>query len=373
MHKLISGLLFFFIVLCATAQTTAPGFEITDGGQLSWNLITGHSSELIESTYRWRNYLEETDSTINTDTLTSNEIYFNDLAGYRLDGEPLKVLPGFDGPSWWPIIPYLFLGDIYTVPVREPQWDTLYYHTENFSCNGNYSITTYNNYLHTDKFGNPDSLVNAQTYRVGEVEQESYRGTYRMFTKDSGYVDSIKYYYAMQDENAYQFYPTGRYDYSYDGDLLKRIVISKTNDRPLVDVDSVLQQMSYVLSEHTIASWDTLNNWLNRTRDDRSISGWLEFKYNDGMLTEMLVYSDMESVIYHYTWTYNGDRVVSFNIDESFGTDMRYLFSYHPNETLDSIAFTSHSHYDDQGDGHEAETIRYKMVYNSDGKLVRWR
>jgi hypothetical protein len=121
-----------------------------------------------------------------------------------------------------------------------------------------------------------------------------------------------------------------------------------------------------------IESWNTFNHWLNHERQDRRVMTWLEFKYVGDKVSDLFVYSDMTSVIDHFSWTFEGEKVVQFVKQCSFGVNTDIQFSYLPNQQLDTLSF--YSFYAEVSNPTKDQWLsKFRMAYNSKGELVGYR
>lgn len=360
--------------LQGSAQSYSPGFSISSDGHLVWDVMTGWSNELISYTSDDDESLELIPDSISADTIALRYFYYNQFGGDLTKGEGLHLLPGFhnDSPFSNVFMPFaaLMAGSEYN---RFDHWDTVFYSISNYSCNGNFSISPFESFLHVDALGNPDSLYNVRTYFEGTERKQYPIEAYRMFSGNDDFLDSLKAYYLMQDGDSMQRELKYRADYDYTQDsLLKRFVMSVLPRKQALPIDSMMTQIKGVLAARDIDTWDIFNHWLNYDHSDRRVLTWLEFEYCDGKISDLYAFTDMTSVINHCSWTYEGDRVLRFVKQSSFGVNTEIQFSYLPNSKVDEISF--HSFYADASNSQQDEWLsKFKMAYNDKGELVGYR
>ena len=194
-----------------------------------------------------------------------------------------------------------------------------------------------------------------------------------MYSGSNLFLDSLKAHYLTQDGDSILRELKYRADYDYTEDsLLKRFVMTILPRKQALPVDSMMNQISGVLAARDIETWDTFNHWLNYERSDRRVMTWLEFEYQEGKVSDLYAFSDMTSVIDHFSRTYEGDKVVRFFKQSSVGVNTEVQFSYLPNQQLDTMIF--HSFYADANNPDQDQWFsKFKVAYNAKGELVGYR
>jgi hypothetical protein len=365
-HKMLHACL-LVLLGCAirpcSAQEYAPGFYLHADGSLQWQILSGQISEFTFPEYEHRLPLCAVDS-VYKDAMSEFSRY-SALGGQSISGNPLLKFPGFDSPTGvvWLIDPPM----PNSAAQQEAHWDTLYFSEEFYTYNGGYAIVPHESMVHYRTNGELDSVYHARCYENLCTPIESY-GIY--YTPQAR-IDSITTYFMMETGgDAIRSFPTSCFHFQYtSGDALRRCVVYASPHNAHMEPDSIIQGMRLVLQSHSLDIWNDFNRRIQYSGTFPRVHQWIETFYTGNHITEMLVYSDQVSSISRYTWTYEGERVKKFHLENSFGLQFEYTFTYEDDGRLASINSTSYYRLGKEENSGVYEDF-YRMVYNAHNELI---
>ena len=360
----LSGLCSLALAHAMHAQPYSPGFHIERDGVLRWHVLNGQIDEYLTPLYD-----ERVDLPNLTENPTQGQIpyaYFTTLGGFKLVGTKPLELPGF-GPErpWW----YSIYGDTWLAPKQPAHWDTLYYTEEQDFCNGDYAIIPHTSFVHYNAHGGLDTLFHSRGNPPIETPIESFALLYT----PSNRIDSVTTYFLLDDGGDHvDSYPISCMKFTYEHDtLLKRCVSQAAYHTTPFPVDSMIYGMRKVLEAHTIDAWNAFNTELNHRSSDRHIHQWIECYYHENRITEILVYSDAVSSIARFTWEYSGDRVHTFQNEQSAGLNQKITFEYHGLNQVKAMDIDAY--YQLNGVVSESWRKRYEFLYDANNLLRGFR
>jgi len=206
--------LFVFFSPLLFAQAYIPGFSITGEGRVLVEIPTGHYSDLLQTEgFSSSDMLLEA---IPADTTTPCCTYFEELACNTLHKGLPAILQGFNtrDNALFNSFPYFKLDKLWgSKPKTTAYWDTSYYSTTSYCCNGGMSISSYQNCIHYTAEQVPDSMLNGMNVYIDDSLHFIPKAGYRIFTRKDGVVDSIFSFMAGPDTDSYYWYPNARIDY----------------------------------------------------------------------------------------------------------------------------------------------------------------
>jgi hypothetical protein len=294
--------LFNLILLCSgilQAQAYIPGFGISSDGNVLVEIPTGHYSDLLhtEGFSSSDMVLDE----IPADTTTACCSYFEQLAGNDLHTGFPAILPGFNtrNNALFNSFPYFSLYGFYgEKPKVKAHWDTSYYSTTSYFCNGGMAISSYQNCLHYTDENVPDSMLNGMNVYIEDSLHFIPKAGYRIFTRSDGLVDSIFCFMAGPDNDSYYWYPTARIDYVYGTTgQLQYLVSSTTHHSPRQWLDTAINKVEDFFRTGTNDEFSALSRWMEHEDTSRTITSLLAITSQSHDSTRILTYSCTSSLI----------------------------------------------------------------------------
>jgi len=281
------------------AQAYIPGFSIWAEGQVLVEIPTGHYSDLLQAEgFSSSDMLLEA---IPADTTTPCCSYFEELAGNTLHQGLPAILPGFNtrNNALFNSFPNFSLYGFYgEKPKVKAHWDTSYYSTTSYFCNGGMSISSYQNCVHYSAEQVPDSMLNGMNVYIEDSLHFIPKAGYRIFTRTDGLVDSIFCFMAGPDNDLYYWYPTARIDYMYDTDgQLQYLVSSSTHHSPRAWIDVAMIRVEDFFRSGTNDEFSELSRWMEHEDTSRTITSMLAITSHSSDSTRILSYSWTSSLI----------------------------------------------------------------------------
>jgi hypothetical protein len=281
------------------AQAHIPGFSISGEGEVLVEIPTGHYSDLLhDEGFSSSDLLLES---IPADTSTPCCSYFMELAGNTLHQGLPAILPGFNtrNNALFNSFPYINLYDLWSAkPKTTAYWDTSYYSTTAYFCNGGMGISSYQNYLHYTDENVPDSMLNGMNVNIEDSLHFIPKAGYRIFTRTDGLVDSILCYMAGPDNDSYYWYPSARIDFVYETDgQLHYLVSSSTHHSPRPWIDVAMIRVEDFFRSGTNEEFSELSRWMEHEDTTRTITSMLAITSHSSDSMRMLSYSWTSSLI----------------------------------------------------------------------------
>ncbi len=339
------------------AQAYIPGFGISSEGNVLVEIPTGHYSDLMQTEgFASSELLLDN---IPADTTTPCCAYFEELAGNKLHQGLPAILPGFNtrNNALFNSFPYFGLYGLFGEKSKlKAHWDTSYYSTTSYFCNGGMAISSYQNCLHYTDENVPDSMLNGMNVYIEDSLHFIPKAGYRIFTRTDGLVDSILCYMAGPDSDSYYWYPTARIDYVYETDgQLQYLISSSTHRSPRPWLDVAVKKIEDFFHSGTNDEFSALSRWMEHEDTSRSITSMLaitshssdstrilSYSWTSSIIDEMLIKGDINKpsqIAYtngnyqtqHYSFHYGNDaKLHNIEIDKRYNEspDLNYLEKY---------------------------------------------
>jgi len=358
---LISHLLF--------AQAYIPGFRISGEGQVLVEIPTGHYSDLLQTEGFASSDLLLDESP--ADTTTTCCAYFEELAGNTLHQGLPAILPGFNtrDNALFNSFPYFNLYEELWggKPKTTAYWDTSYYSTTSYFCNGGMAISSYQNCIHYNADQVPDSMLNGMNVHIEDSVHFIPKAGYRIYTRKDGLVDSIFCYMAGPDADAYYWYPAARIDYVYKTDgQLHYLVSSTTHHSPRPWLDVAMKKVEDFLRTGTNDEFSELSRWMEHEDTSRTITSLLSITTDSPDSTRIVSYSWSSSLIDEMCIQGNINKPQQIAYANGNYQTKRYAFHYGKDGALRNIEIDTR--YNESPDLNSLE--RYKFQYNLNRELL---
>lgn len=362
--------LIFLLALKTNAQPYLPGYTISSEGKVQIQVPDGNTYFLFQN---WSS--DEIELTNLTDGIPHDSMLivmpeYDQILG-QVTNEPFNAfLPGF-GKSNALFSPAIITSFIWYDPEYKPsaRWDTNYYSTSNYSCNGNMSISNHCNAIHYNSKNIPDSMINLQMLYIDNAQVFIPRAGFSMKSNNNGLAEHIRIFGYLSDDDKYIPYFESRIDFDYDrkGRLI-RVISSNVPESPKTDTKWMLGEMRRIQSnEYQKPAFDSLNLKLKSENRREGITGWLEFIYDNERFIEGWGFSDMYSEIHRVKAEYTNDLLTSFTAYNNTVTYTRSNFNYDNTHKLQSILVESQ--YGESQNLTRYNPLNAQFVYTQKGEL----
>jgi hypothetical protein len=360
--------LFIFFTPQLFAQAYIPGFSITGEGRVLVEIPSGHFSDLLQTEgFSSSDMLLEA---IPADTTTPCCAYFEELAGNELHKGLPAILPGFNTRenALFNSFPYFNLYELLGGnPKTMAYWDTSYYSTTSYFCNGGMSISSYQNCIHYTADQVPDSMLNGMNVQIDDSLHFVPKAGYRIFTRKDGLVDSVFCYMAGPDADAYYWYPTARIDYVYGKDgQLQYLVSCKTLHSPRPWLDVAIKKVEDFIRTGTNDEFSDLSRWMEHEDTSRTITSLLAITSQSNDSTRIISYSWTSSLIDEMSILGNINKPQQIAYENGNYQSQRYTFQCDQDGALHKIEIDTR--YNESPDLNSLE--RYQCHYNAKKELL---
>lgn len=353
-----------------SAQPFLPGYILSLEGKAEIKIPDGDCYFLFQNWNTDEVELPDLSDGIPEDSLLATSWEYDQLLGMETNQPFNAFLPGF-GKSSALFNPSIFANLLWFDPSIKlsARWDTTYYTTTNYSCNGNMWMYNHCNAIHYNDKNVPDSMINFRIVNIEDKRKFIPEAGFSMKSNKKGLVERIRVSGFMHDDDKYVSYFAGRIDFEYNRkDKLVRIVSSNIPEPPKIEPDWMLSQMRKVhKADFNRETFDSLNYSLKSENRRDGITGWMEFIYKDNRFIEGWSYTDMYSQIYCAKAEYTNNLLSKFT---TFSTPINFTkshFSYNSQDKLQGIVIESQ--FGDALDLTNYNPVDAQFVYNQKGEL----
>jgi hypothetical protein len=366
--------LFWVLLLLGSFQISAqpfiPGYVLSLEGKAEVKIPDGDCYFLFQNWNSDEVELPDLSDGIPDDSLLATSWEYDQLLGMETNQPFNAFLPGF-GKSSALFNPSIFANLLWFDPSIKPsaRWDTTYYTTTNYSCNGNMWMYNHCNAIHYNDKNVPDSMINFRMVYIEDQRKFIPEAGFSMKSNKKGLVEIIRVSDFLPDDDKYVSYFAGRIDFEYNrkGKLI-RIVSSNTPEPPKITPDWMLSQMRKVHQDPLQnVAFDSLNLSLKSENRRDGITSWLEFIYEDDRFVEGWSFTDMYSQVHCVKAEYTNNLLSKFT---AFDTPINFTkshFSYNSQNKLKGI--TVESQFGDAHDLTNYNPVDAQFVYNQKGEL----
>jgi hypothetical protein len=365
---------FWLLLLLGSFQVSAqpflPGYILSLEGKAEIKIPDGDCYFLFQNWNTDEVELPDLSDGIPEDSLLATSWEYDQLLGMETNQPFNAFLPGF-GKSSALFNPSIFANLLWFDPSIKPsaRWDTTYYTTTNYSCNGNMWMYNHCNAIHYNDKNVPDSMINFRIVNIEDKRKFIPEAGFSMKSNKKGLVERIRVSGFMHDDDKYVSYFAGRIDFEYNRkDKLVRIVSSNIPEPPKIQPDWMLSQMQKVhKADFNREVFDSLNYSLKSDNRRDGITGWMEFIYKDNRFVEGWSFTDMYSQVHCVKAEYANNLLSTFT---SYSTPINFTkshFSYNSQNKLQGIVIESQ--FGDVLDLTNYNPVDAHFVYNQKGEL----
>lgn len=365
---------FWLLLLLGSFQVSAqpfiPGYILSLEGKPEIKIPDGDCFSMFQNWNSDEIELPDLSEGVPDDSLLATSWEYDQLLGVETNQPFNTFLPGF-GKSSAMFSPTIFpMFSLYD-PAYKPsaRWDTSYYTTTNYTCNGGMYMYNHCNAIHYNDKNVPDSMINFRMVYIEDKQKFIPEAGFSMKSNKKGLVETIRASGFMVDDDRSVSYFSGRIDFKYNrkGKLI-RIVSCNLPEPPKIDPDWMLSQMRKVhKADSNREAFDSLNYSLKSENRRDGITSWLELIYEDDRFIESWSFTEMYSQVHCTKAEYTNNLLSKFTAFETPINFTKSHFSYNSQNKLQDIVIESQ--FGNALDLTNYNPVDAKLVYNQKGEL----